>query len=156
MTEAGHTEMHQSPMKITMATHEPIENVIRRMLAAKRIAVVGLSDDPTRPSYDVANYLRRQGYEILPVNPNCESVFGRKSAATLNEIDGPVDLVNVFRRSEFCEDIVKDAIAIGARGVWLQAGVASAPAAKLAKDAGIDFVQNRCIKIDHMRFGGER
>jgi predicted CoA-binding protein len=127
-------------------------DLIRKLLQSKRIAVVGLSDDPGRASYDVANYLRHRGYEIIPVNPNCKAVFGVPSAASLAEVDGPIDLVNVFRRSEFCEDVVRQAIAVGAKGVWLQLGIRNDRAAKLAKDAGIDFVQDRCIKIDHMRY----
>jgi predicted CoA-binding protein len=132
---------------------ESQEQLIRRMLGAKRIAVVGLSDDPMRPSYEVANYLRAHGYQIIPVNPNCKSVFGIPAVASLTEIDGPIDLVVVFRRPDACEQVTRDAIAAGAGGVWLQLGIRNARAAELAREAGIDFVQDHCIKIDHMRFG---
>ncbi len=132
---------------------ETREELIRRMLRAKRIAVVGLSDDPMRPSYEVANYLRAHGYQIIPVNPNCSSVFGMPCVASLAEVEGPIDLVDVFRRSEACEQVTRDAIAAGAGGVWLQLGIRNGQAARLARDAGIDFIQDRCIKIDHMRFG---
>lgn len=137
-----------------MPGHQPESNEarIRRLLQARRIAVVGLSDDPMRPSYDVANYLRAQGYEIIPVNPNCRSVFGIQSAATLADIEGPIDLVNVFRRSEACEQVTREAIAAGVKAVWLQLGIRNENAAALAREAGIDFVQDRCIKIDHMRY----
>ena len=131
----------------------PTEQIVQRMLLAKRIAVVGLSDDPTRASYDVSEYMLTQGYEIIPVNPNCKSVFGRFSAPSLAAIDGHVDLVNVFRRPEACEQVAREAIAIGAGGIWLQLGIRNEQAARLAREAGVDFVQNRCIKIDHMRLG---
>ena len=126
-------------------------DLIQKLLNSKRIAVVGLSDDPSRASYDVADYLRRHGYQIIPVNPNCKAVFGLPCAASLADVPGPIDLVNVFRRSEHCEDIVRDAIAVGAKAVWLQLGIRNDRAAQLARHAGLDFVQDRCIKIDHMR-----
>lgn len=131
---------------------ESQEQMIRRMLRARRIAVVGLSDDPSRASHDVADYMRRRGYEIIPVNPNCPSVFGIRSVASLAEVDGEIELVNVFRQSAFCEQIVRDAITVHAKGVWLQLGIRNHAAAQLANEAGLDFVQDRCIKIDHMRF----
>ena len=129
--------------------------VIRRMLLAKRIAVVGLSDDPTRPSHDVARYLQSVGKEIIPVNPNHAKVLELKCYPSLVAVGGPVDVVDVFRRAEFCADVVRDAIAAGAKGVWLQTGIISDEARQLAAEAGIDFVQDRCMKVDHM-FGGGR
>ena len=126
---------------------------IARMLAGKRIAVVGLSDDPSRPSYDVASYLRSAGKVILPVNPNCSTVMGLKCYASLDQVPGPIDVVDVFRRPEHCAAVVQDAIAAGAKGVWLQSGIVSEGAARIAKEAGIDFVQNRCLKVDHMMRG---
>lgn len=125
-------------------------NALRRMLAAKRIAVVGLSDDPGRPSHDVARYLQSAGKEIIPVNPNHSRVMGLKCYATLAEIPGPVDVVDVFRRPEFCAGVVRDAVAAGAKGVWLQTGIVSDEAGRLAAEAGIDFVQDRCLKVEHM------
>jgi uncharacterized protein len=127
-----------------------LESVIHRMLAGKRIAVVGLSDDPTRPSHDVAEYLVAAGYEVLPVNPTHATVMGRKSYASLADVPGPIDVVDVFRRPEHCADVVRQAIAVGAKGVWLQQGVRNAEAQRLAQEAGIDFVQDRCLKVDHM------
>jgi predicted CoA-binding protein len=124
--------------------------MIRRMLRFKRIAIVGLSDDPLRPSYEIAEYLMMHGYQIIPVNPNCRTVLGLRCYPSLAVVKGQFDVVNVFRRSELCEQVTKDAIAAGAQGVWLQLGVWNAQAASLAKAAGIDFVQNRCIKIEHM------
>ena len=120
-----------------------------RMLGAGRIAVVGFSDDPGRPSYQIASYLQSEGYQVVPVNPTHATVMGLKSYPTLKDVPGEVDLVNVFRRPEFCADITRDAIAIGAKGVWLQSGVRNEEARKLAQSAGIDFVQDRCIMVEH-------
>ena len=127
----------------------PENQSIERMLAAGRIAVVGLSDDPSRPSYQIASYLKREGYEVVPVNPTHATVMGMKCYPSLKEVPGEIDLVNVFRRSEFCPDVTRDAIAVGASGVWLQSGVRNEEARKLAQSAGINFVQDRCIMIEH-------
>ena len=124
---------------------------LRRMLSAKRIAVVGLSDDPSRASYGVASYLRSAGKEILPVNPNYPTVMGLKCYPSLRDVPGPIDLVNVFRRPEHCAGVVEEAIAAKAKGVWLQSGITSAEAKRLAEEAGMDFVQNRCLMVEHMR-----
>jgi predicted CoA-binding protein len=123
---------------------------VRRMLDAKRIAVVGLSDDPSRPSYDVANYLRSVGKEIIPVNPNHKNVMGLICYPSLAAVPGPIDVVNVFRRPEFCADVARDAVEVGAKGIWLQSGVKSDEAREIARRGGIDFVQNLCLKVDHM------
>ena len=122
----------------------------QRMLRANRIAVVGLSDDPSRPSYDVAKYLRSVGKEIIPVNPKYETVMGLKCYATLDEVPGPIDVVDVFRRPEYCADVTEAAVRVGAKGVWLQSGIVSREAEAIARKAGIDFVQDRCLKVEHM------
>ena len=124
-------------------------DAIARMLGAGRIAIVGLSDDPGRPSYQIATYLQSEGYEVVPVNPTHATVMGLKSYPALKDVPGEVDVVNVFRRPEFCADVTRDAIAIGAKGVWLQSGVRSDEARRLAQAAGIDFVQDRCIMVEH-------
>ena len=129
------------------------KDAVRRMLAAKRIAVVGLSDDASRPSYGVARYLQSVGKQIIPVNPKCDEVLGEKCYSSLEQIPQPVEVVDVFRRPQFCADVVKSAIAIGAKGVWLQSGIVSEEAERLAREAGIDFVQDRCMKVDHMFIG---
>src|SRR4051812_30967214 len=98
---------------------------VHRLVAARRIAVVGLSDDPSRASYGVARYLTSAGKEILPVNPNYEQVMGLRCFARLEDVPGPIDLVDVFRRPEFCPEVVRSAIAVGAKGVWLQSGITS-------------------------------
>ena len=126
---------------------------IARMLSSSRIAVVGLSDDPSRPSYRIAGYLLQAGFDVVPVNPNCHSVMGMKCYASLEDVPGTVDVVNVFRRPEFCVDVARSTVAVKARGLWLQSGVRSAEAQKIAVTAGIDFVQDRCIMIEHMSRG---
>ena len=130
---------------------ESEEAVIRRMLMGKRIAVVGLSDDPGRPSYGVSKYLQGRGYTILPVNPNCTEVLGERCYASLFEVPGPIDVVDVFRRPLACADVVREAIKVGAKGVWLQSGIRNEEAARLAREAGIDFIQDRCLMVEHMR-----
>src|SRR5687768_8304657 len=121
-------------------------DAVRRMVDAKRIAVVGLSDDPSRPSYDVARYLRSVGKEILPVNPNHKTVMGLPCYPSLAAVPVPIDLVDVFRRPEFCADVARDAVEAGAKGLWLQSGVRSDEAREIARKAGLDFVQDRCLK----------
>jgi hypothetical protein len=128
---------------------ESEEVVIRRVLSARRIAVVGLSDDPSKPSNAVASYLQRQGYEIIPVNPNHDKVLGQKCYKSLAEVPGQIDLVDVFRRPQFCADVARDAVAAGAKAIWLQSGIVSNEAREIALKAGLDFVQNRCLMVEH-------
>jgi len=123
---------------------------VDRMLKGKRIAIVGASDDPMRPSNGIAGYLLAHAFDIVPVNPNHDQVLGRKCFARLADIPGKVDIVNVFRRPLACADVVREAIAIGAKGVWLQSGIRNEEAKRLADEAGIDFVQDRCIMVEHM------
>jgi predicted CoA-binding protein len=124
---------------------------ISRMLAARRIAIVGLSDDPMRPSHSIAEYLMSRGYEIVGINPNHDEVLGQKCYAKLADVPGEIDVVNVFRRPLACGDVARQAIAIGVKGLWLQSGIMNDEAHRLAADAGIDFIQNRCIMVEHMR-----
>ena len=127
---------------------------MRQVLAtAQTIAVVGHSDKDYRTSYQIAEYLRRQGYTVIPVNPTVETIDGEKSYASLKDIDVHVDIVNVFRRSEHVADIVDDAIAIGADAVWTQLGAIDTNARDKAIDAGIDFAMDLCIKVEHARLG---
>ena len=131
------------------AKGDPEAEAIDRMLSAKRIAVVGLSDDHSRPSYGVSSYMRSAGKEILPVNPSHETAMGLKCYPSLEAVPGPVEVVNVFRRPRACADVVRSAIAIGAKGVWLQSGIRNDEAKRLAEEAGLDFVQDRCIMVEH-------
>jgi predicted CoA-binding protein len=130
---------------------EEEDAIIRRMLAAKRIAVVGLSGDPGRPSYGVSKYMQDQGYEIVGVNPNCETALGVKCYPSLADVPGHVHIVNVFRRPAACGQVARETIAKGAKGLWLQVGVRNSEAEKLAREFGIDFVQDRCIMVEHLR-----
>jgi hypothetical protein len=110
-----------------------------------------MTDDPSRPSHYVSEYLIAQGKEVVPVNPNHTRVLGRPCYASLADVPGSVDLVNVFRRPAACADVVRDTIRIGARGIWLQSGITNAEAQQLARDANIPYVQNRCIMVEHSR-----
>ncbi len=125
---------------------------IRQLLeTSKTIAVVGLSDKPDRDSYRVAEYLQRQGYRIIPVNPTVDAVLGEKSYASVSDIPASVDIVDIFRRSDAVEPVVEDAIAAGARAVWMQLGIENEEAAQAAEAAGLQVVMDRCIKIEHAR-----
>lgn len=125
---------------------------LRNVLQATRtIAVVGLSDNPTRPSHTTARYMQAQGYRIVPVNPTCTEVLGEPCHASLRDIPFPVDMVDVFRRAEEVPAVVEDAIAIGAPCVWLQLGVIHPEAAARAETAGLQVVMDRCVKIEHAR-----
>ncbi len=134
-----------------MPDHNPSGESIRKLLReAKRIAIVGLSDKPDRDSHMVARYLQRQGYEIIPVNPVLKGeVLGARVYASLAEVPGPIDIVDVFRRAEAVPAIVKEAIAVKARAVWMQAGIAHNEAAREAEAAGLEVVQSKCIKVEH-------
>jgi predicted CoA-binding protein len=117
----------------------------------KTIAVVGLSPNRMRPSNGVSQYMKSQGYRIIPVNPGHAEILGEKSYRRLEDIPEPVEIVNVFRRSEEVEPVVNSAIAIGARAVWLQEGIRNDDAASRAAEAGLDVVQDRCILKEHRR-----
>ena len=133
------------------------ESVIKRIIDEHRhIAVVGLSDHVYRPSYGVSRYMQNQGYRIIPVNPKYDTVLGKKAYSDLHEVPEEVGLVNVFRRPEFVLPVVNDAIAIGARAIWLQEGVINFEAAKLAEEAGLDVVMDRCIKVEHARLASQK
>jgi predicted CoA-binding protein len=124
-------------------------NIPELLQAARVIAVVGLSSDEMRPSYGVAAYLQRAGYRIIPVNPNETAVLGEQSYARLEDVPEKIDIVDVFRRSIFVGGVVDSAIRIGAKSVWMQEGVVDEAAAKLARDAGLQVVMDRCILKEH-------
>jgi predicted CoA-binding protein len=113
------------------------------------VAVVGLSSDPNRPSYRVAQYLQEQGYRIVPVNPRCQEILGEKCYAGLQDIPFPVEIVDIFRQVDAIPGIVADAIAAGAKVVWMQQGLEEPHAARQAKQAGLQVVMDRCLKIEH-------
>ena len=127
------------------------------LLSARTIAVVGLSDRPERDSYSIAAFLLRQGYRVLPVNPNLrEPVLGQSPYASLRDIAEPVDIVNVFRRSEYVAGVVEDAIAIRAGAIWTQSGVEDLVAARRAEAAGLKVVMDRCIATTYRLLRVER
>jgi hypothetical protein len=113
--------------------------------------VVGLSPDPGKPSHEVEAYLKRAGYRIIPVNPACQEVLGERCYPTLADVPGEVEIVDVFRRSEFLPEIVEQAIAKGARVVWMQEGVVNEEAAGRAEEAGLEVVMDRCMLKEHIR-----
>jgi hypothetical protein len=119
--------------------------------SAHTIAVVGLSGKRFRPSFGVAEYLQRAGYRIIPVNPEETEVLGEKSYPDLDAVPEPIDIVDIFRRSEYVPDIVEAAVRKGARAVWMQEGVAHEDAARRAEAAGLAVVMNRCILKEHRR-----
>jgi uncharacterized protein len=129
---------------------------LRRILkSCHTIAVVGLSAEWHRPSFFAAKYLQQHGYRIVPVNPRYESVLGEPCHAKLEDIPFAVDMVDVFRKPADLPPIAKSAVAIGARCLWQQLGVMNAEAHAIARDAGLDSVMDRCVKIEHARlFGG--
>jgi predicted CoA-binding protein len=131
--------------------NEP-ETIKRIFDECKTIAVIGLSSSATRPSYGVAKYMQSAGYRVIPVNPNETEVLGEKAYPDLASIGEPVDLVDIFRNSTFAGEAVDEAIAAGAKAVWLQEGVIDDAAAQRAEDAELLVVMNRCWLKDHYRF----
>jgi len=115
---------------------------------SKTIAVVGLSNDRFRPSYGVAHYLQQEGYRIIPVNPHETQVLGERAYASLVDIAEPVDVVDVFRRSQFVAEIVDQTISLGAKAIWLQRGVGSVVDAQRAREAGLAVVLNQCMATE--------
>ena len=115
----------------------------------RRIAVVGISDRPERDSHRVAAYLAQAGYVIIPVNPNVREVLGERCWPSLDEAPGPIEVVDVFRRSELVEPVVDAAIRVGAKAVWMQDGVVNEAAAAKARAAGLLVVMDRCMLRDH-------
>ncbi|HEU5317385.1 MAG TPA: CoA-binding protein [Chloroflexota bacterium] len=133
-------------------TPNPPDAELRDLLRRyRRIAVVGLSDRPDRPSYGVAEYLQHAGYDITPVNPTIEETLGLKAVDSLQEVAPPVEIVDVFRRAADVPPVVDDAIAVGAKVVWLQLGIVNEEAAARAREAGLVVVQDACLKVEHRR-----
>ncbi len=129
-----------------MAGRDPITELLQR---AKTIAVVGLSDNPLRPSHGVSAYMQSHGYRIIPVNPAISEALGEKSYNSLLDIPEKIDIVNIFRRPEFVEEIVDEAIALKIPAIWMQEEVIHEKAAEKARKAGIFVVMDRCILQDH-------
>lgn len=127
---------------------DAVERILGR---TRRIAVVGLSADPHRTSHDVAAVLQARGYEIVPVNPFIDGTLGEPAYPSLADVPGPVDLVNVFRRTEYLPDVARQAAAIGAPALWNQLGLVSREAREIAAEAGMDYVENLCLKVEVAR-----
>ncbi|MBN1966695.1 MAG: CoA-binding protein [Anaerolineae bacterium] len=120
---------------------------------ARVIAVVGHSDDPSRASYQIAAYLRRAGYTIYAVNPTVTEIDGEPAYPSLADVPEPIDIVDVFRRSEHLPGVVEAAVAVGAGAVWAQLGVTHPDADRIADEAAMPLVMDRCIKVEHRRLG---
>ena len=147
--EMGQERPRMNRGRVTMLPDNEIKKMLER---AHTIAVVGLSDRPDRDSNGVARFLQRNGYRIIPVNPNLHGlVLGEQPYASLRDIREHVDIVDVFRRPEYLPQIVEDAIAIGADVVWAQLGVINRAAAQRAQQAGLGVVMDRCMAIEHRR-----
>ncbi len=133
---------------------------IRALLASHpRIALIGASNNPGRPAFGVMEALLRLGYDVIPVNPGTDEVQGRRCYPTVVAAvaaAGPIELVDVFRRADQCEAHARDAVAAGARVLWLQLGIASEPAGRVAHEAGLGVVMDRCTLIEHQRLLGDR
>lgn len=130
------------------ATSEEIAALLK---SSRTIAVVGLSPNPSRPSHSVSDYMKSQGYRIVPVRPACAEILGEPCYPSLDDVPVPVDIVDVFRRPEHVPDIVEAAIRKKARAVWLQEGVVHNAAAKRTREAGLLVIQDRCILKEHYR-----
>lgn len=130
------------------------DQIKKILMKYKTIAVVGLSRKWNRPSHFASKYMKDHGYKIIPVNPGYDEILGEKCYPTLLDIPEPVDIVDIFRRSDDVPPIVDDAIKIGAKVVWMQLTVINEEAAQKAEDAGLEVVMDRCVKIEHGRFFG--
>lgn len=129
------------------------DEVAKLLKSAKNIAVVGLSSSPLRPSYGVSAYMQSHGYHIIPVNPSINGALGEKAYATLADVPGPIDIVNVFRRSDQVPEVVQEAIRLKVPAIWMQEGVIHEGAAAEARKAGIMVVMDRCILKEHRARG---
>lgn len=127
---------------------------IREVLSLKKVAVVGMSKNPGKDAHQIPKYLIEHGYDVIPVNPTADEILGRKSYKSLLDVPESVDIVDIFRPSEDVPPIVKDAIAKGAKVVWMQLGIRNDGAAKEAVEHGMKAVYNRCMLQEHERLGG--
>src|ERR1700720_1591917 len=141
-----------TPFHKAAAALQPSDREIKELLGkAHTVAGVGLSSRRSRASYGVSQYMQSAGYRIIPVNPNEQQVLGEKAYARLEDVPEKIDVVDVFRRSEFVPEIVDAAIRVGARAIWMQDGVVDEAAAQRARDAGLFVVMDDCILREHRR-----
>jgi predicted CoA-binding protein len=148
LTPAAQIRKSVKEEELELNSVETISKILRQ---TKTIAVVGLSSDPSRASFSVSSYMQSNGYRIIPVNPNESEVLGERAYRSLNDVPEPIDLVDIFRRSEEAGKHVDEAISVGAQAVWLQEGVIDDDAALKAQGAGLDVVMDRCILKEHLR-----
>jgi len=134
---------YQDPLTIQQALHR-----------TSTIAIVGLSANELRASHFVGYYLKRHGYQVIPVNPRESEILGETSYPSLRDVPGHVDIVNVFRAPDALPDIARDAVAIGADALWCQFGVVNAEGARIAEEGGVTVVMDRCLKVEHARYIG--
>jgi uncharacterized protein len=127
---------------------DPILDLLR---SSKTIAVVGLSSNPSRPSYDVSGYLQSAGYRIIPVNPTETEVLGQKSYRRLEDVPEAIDIVDIFRRPEDVGPVIDSAIAVRATAVWLQLGIVNSPACEIARNAGLLAIEDACLLVEHKK-----
>lgn len=139
------------PVHPTQSSAAQITSILS---GARTIAVVGLSDRPDRPSHRVAAYMQQQGYRIIPVNPAITSALGETAYPSLRDVPVPVDVVDIFRKPEAVPPVVEEAIAIGAKAIWMQSGITHPEAAAKARAAGLQVVMDRCIMVEHHRTQG--
>ena len=155
---AARTEPHEADADRREAGTDPRYQdprvIVATLRSARTVAIVGLSPDPLRPSNFIGFYLQRHGYRIVPVNPREKEILGETSYPSLRAIPFPVDVVDVFRRPEAVPEIARDAVAIGAKALWLQFGVVSPEGARIADAGGLAVVMDRCMKIEHARHLG--
>ena len=156
VTSTGKIQKYVSREKVNELDKQVIDSkAIRRILSEyQRIAVVGLSSNDMRPSYFATKYLQDHGYKIVPVNPRYQEVLGEKCYPDLNSIPGKVEVVNLFQRPERVPWFVDQAIDIGAKVVWMQLGIVHEGAARKAREAGLEVVMDRCMKIEYARLSG--
>jgi predicted CoA-binding protein len=127
---------------------------IKQILSLKRVAVVGMSRDPAKPAHYVPKYLLERGYEIIPVNPTADVILGLRVYKSLKEVPGPVDIVDVFRPSEAVPEVVREAVSVRPKVIWLQEGIYHPEAVEVARANGIRIVWNRCMMKEHRRLSG--
>ncbi len=136
-----------------LSMENPTNEEIKILLhESKRIAVVGLSDNPDRTSYMVSEAMQKAGYDIIPVNPTADTILGVKAVASLKDVEGEIDIVNVFRRSEFLPEVAKETIEVGAKSFWAQLGLENQEAYDMLQEKGVQTVMNRCIKVEHAKW----
>src|SRR5215467_14051330 len=141
-------------MTFDLARYQDPLAIQRVLLDAKTVAIVGLSSNPLRASNFVGFYLQRHGYRVIPVNPREDEILGERSFATLREVPAAIDIVDVFRAPAALPEIARDAVAIGAKCLWCQFTVINEEGARIASDASLAVVMDRCLKVEHARYDG--